>query len=353
MHRLELSRVKRTFTTHRVPAAALGWYTPVAQPPAIGDLLVAEVLSLGKHSSIEDCSGLTLSIFPGDQIVGAFGNRYATDQYEGYVPEVPVTECDMLSIGGVCGEVRSAHSSMSVPTRLRVLGAVCDEEGQPINLATFAIPRRRALPHGQVILVVGASMNSGKTTTVGTLVRALTRSGHHVVAAKVTGTAAGKDGRYFASCGASTVLDFTHCGVPSTYMLAPSELVAIFQRLLSNLYAERPDYIVLEIADGIFQRETRMLLASDVVRSSVDHLFFAANDSLSAECGARRLRAEDWPLRAVTGMVTTSPLAMREVEEEVGLPCLNIEALLSERLLGLLEHGNSVALGQAAIGHAA
>lgn len=345
MQRIELSQFKRTYATHLAPDRALAGYTQPTAEPRIGDLLAAEVLSLGKHSTIENVDGLTLNIFPGDRIIGAFGHRYATDQFEGSVPAVWNETCDLLSIGGVCGEVVSAHSAMGMPTRLRLLGAVCDAQGRPLNLRHFARSAPKTLPAGQVILVVGTSMNSGKTTTVGTLARALSRAGFRVAAAKVTGTAAGKDGRFFASCGANPVLDFTSCGLPSTAMLGREELLLVYHELLNRLAATGPDYTIVEIADGIFQRETRMLLESPMVRASVDHLFFTAGDSLGAECGVRRLRAADWPLRAVAGLVTASPLASREVEVETGVPCLSIARMLDGSLLELLGVDQSLAIG--------
>lgn len=338
MKQLDVCQVKRPYTTHLVPASACFGYTEPVNPPRIGDLLVAEVISLGKHSTIESTTGQIINIFPGDIFIGAFGNRYATDQYEGYVPAQWPETCDLLSIGGVCGEVVSAHSSMAAPTRLRVLGALCRADSRPLNLRSFALTAPVMPSSGQTILVVGTAMNSGKTTTVGTLVRALHRAGFRVAAAKLTGTAAGKDGRYFMSCGASPVFDFTTCGFPSTYLLSEAELLGICHDLFNWLDATAPDFSVIEIADGIFQRETRMLLNSTLLRDRVDHLFFAANDSLGAVCGVQTLQAEGWPVRAVTGVVTASPLCMREVESVINVPCLSIDAIVNgAQLLPLLQ----------------
>lgn len=350
MNRIDLRQVKRTYTTHIVPDEACAGYVAPSGRPQIGDLLVAEVASTGKHTAVETINGLTVNIFPGDLIIGAFGNRYATDQYEGYVPAAWYDRCDLLSIGGVCGEVCSAHTSMGAPTRLRVLGALCDGQGRPLNLRDFARPAPARLPAGQVILVVGTSMNSGKTTTVGTLARALHRAGMRVAAAKITGTAAGKDGRFFQSCGADPVFDFTYCGFPSTYLLDQHDLLAIFDDLSRRLAVAAPDFSIIEIADGIFQRETRLMLESDELRARVDHVFFSAGDSLGAECGVRRLCAEGWPVRAVTGLVTASPLAMREVEEVVGVPCLSIERLMTgDVLLSLLGASRVLAIGDSQV----
>jgi len=309
---------------------------PRTHAPQIGDLVVAEVLQLGRHTTIETRSGVVLHLFPGDRIVGAFGNRYATDQYEGYLPQQPEDACDLLSVGGLCGEVVSRHDKMVDPTRLRLLGAVGGPDRQPLNLRTFALPLCPGSGDGKLILVVGASMNAGKTTTVGTLARALRQAGRRVAAAKVTGTAAGKDGRYFISCGAHPVLDFTAAGYPSTYLLDLPELMRIHRTLVGHLQEQQPDYIIVELADGIFQRETRMLLDHEGFRAGVDHVFFAAGDSLAVECGVRCLRDYGLPVRATAGAITQSPLGMREAEAATGIPCLSIERMLAGEVLEIL-----------------
>jgi hypothetical protein len=111
----------------------------------------------------------------------------------------------------------------------------------------------------------------------------------------------------------------------------------VYHNLISQLRATNPDYIVVEIADGIFQRETRMLLENPFFRETVDHVFFAATDSLAAECGARYIQGYGLPLRALAGVVTMSPLATREAEEATGMPCLGIERILAGEALALLD----------------
>jgi hypothetical protein len=338
MRPLDHDVTKHGYATHAVPFAAMAGTIPPEGLPEAGDLALAEVLELGRHATLETRQGVTTSLFPGDRLLVAFGNRYATDQYEGYVPRHPVGECDLLSIGGVCGEVVSMHDAMTPPTRLRLLGAVCDRAAQPLNLRSFALPVPSAEPleRPEVVLVVGSSMNSGKTTTVGTIARSLCRAGNHVAALKVTGTAAGKDGRFFASSGAQPVLDFTDAGHPSTYLLELDELLLVYRKLLGHARAAGPDYVVIEIADGIFQRETRMLLESGVLHETVDHVFFAANDSLSAESGVRALRRAGLPVRATTGVVTRSPLAAREAEATTDLPCISVERMIEGEIPRLL-----------------
>src|SRR5215217_5114349 len=229
MQLIDYPFIKYGFTTRAVPLEEMAKVVPMYAPPRFGDLLLAEVLNLGRHTKMEIRTGHTMALFPGDHIVGAFGNRYATDQYEGYVPTRPVEVCDLLSVGGVCGEVASQHVSMVDPTRLRIVGLVSDEHDRPINQRAFGLPSyalgERLESSAEVILVLGSAMNSGKTTTVGTLARALSRANFSVAAGKITGTAAGKDGRFYEACGARPVLDFSSAGYPSTYMLSLEELL--------------------------------------------------------------------------------------------------------------------------------
>lgn len=335
---LDHSTVKHSFTTRNVPLAAMVGILPPTEKPRLGELVVAEVIRLGKHTRLDDRDGAGLPIFPGDRIVGAFGSRYATHQFEGYVPHRVRETCDLLSIGGVCGRVASRHAGVRSPTKLRILGLVCDQDGRPLNQRAFALPLLGNEPHGRVIVVVGSSTESGKTTTAGTLVRALIRAGFRIGAAKVTGTAASRDTRFYVSCGARPVLDFTDAGYPSTYMLELEQLLMVQSVLLSHLWAARPDYVVIEVADGIFQRETRMLLECYQSGGILDHLFFAVTGSLEAESGVRRLQELGLPLRATSGLIARSPLAVREAEEATGVPCLSTARLLEGDALRLLGH---------------
>src|SRR5215208_2928387 len=180
MQLIDNPNIKYSFTTRAVPLDEMASVVPMYAPPRIGDLVLAEVQDLGRHNRMEIRTGVTMYLFPDDYIVGAFGNRYATDQYEGYLPTRSVEVCDLLSVGGVCGEVASQHASMVVdPTRLRILGLVGDRYGRPINQCAFGLSPYVASDSfessAEVILVVGSAMNSGKTTTAGTLARALSR----------------------------------------------------------------------------------------------------------------------------------------------------------------------------------
>ena len=67
-------------------------------------------------------------------------------------------------------------------------------------------------------------------------------------------------------CGASEGLDFTNWGFPSTYLENEETLLNLFETLYREAEALEPDYIVMEIADGLLQRETELLLNSALMQ---------------------------------------------------------------------------------------
>ena len=185
-------RLKWTYVTRLVPQTAVAAIGPNSKTPESGDVVVARVYAIAAHDHIEDPVGRAQRLYPGDLIVGAYGNRYATDVYEGYVPRGPQTH--LLTASGLIGTVASAHEAVKEPTKLEICGALSGEDGRPLTLAAFASPAPPpVVPPLGTIVVVGSSMNAGKTTTVVSIVRGLTQAGLVVGAGKVTGSGSGKD----------------------------------------------------------------------------------------------------------------------------------------------------------------
>lgn len=143
------------------------WYSYTDKSPVAGDAVYGKVVRLGNHSTLENRSGRMHMLNDGTRAIFVFGNRYAPDHYEGFVPSAPATEVDMLAKSGVVGEVRAKNSSLKDPTRVRVLGYVCKEDGTPISTLDNPLisPRRtdKGNRRSKLILVVGTSMNSGKS----------------------------------------------------------------------------------------------------------------------------------------------------------------------------------------------
>lgn len=325
------------FATHIIPHTAMHGLVPLHRMPSVGDVVLTKVLTRGQIGAIEDRHSTPTKIFPGDQIVTVFSNHHAPDHCVQNVPSQAVTTCDLLSSGGVCGASSLTHTTKQVPTRLRLLGAICNPNGEPLNQRQFGLQPCRMAGGGDVIAVIDATGTSGKTDTISTLVRVLSQDGLRVAVARLTGIATSNERHFYARCGAQPVLDFTDAGYPATTMLRLRELLHITDTLVSHLRASGADYILIELADGIFQRETRLLLDQPGFKASIDHVIFAAGDSLSAAYGVRYCQQRGLPLRAVSGTLTRNPQMMREVEERMGMPCLNMTQMIAgEQLLQVL-----------------
>lgn len=331
-------KIKWTYVTHRVEPRYAARVAPLSQDEDPGILVLARVLTIGRHKEVEDVQGIRRMLFPNDVIAGAMGHRYATDQYEGRASARGATG-HLLGIGGVCGEVVSKNERMLDPTCLEWIGCLVDEEGGPLHLRRFALQPRRDASQGRprTILAVGSAMNSGKTTSAAHVIRCLTQDGRRVSAAKVTGTACRKDPRIMEDAGAIRVLDFTHYGFPSTSRCPSNEILALAADIRATLLEDDPEFIVYEIADGVLQRETKILLEDPQFRSTIDAVLFTGADSISCEGGVRYLRSLGYNVVATAGIVANSQLGMSEVRAVTGIPCLSGQMILNGELKRALE----------------
>src|SRR5262249_20177031 len=120
----------------------------------------------------------------------------------------------------------------------------------------------------------------------------------------------------------------------STANLEKEELLSIAGRVRASLQMHDPDFVIIEIADGILQRETAMMLADDAFRATMDAVTFSGPDALSCDAGVRRLRSLGGPeLLTTAGPVANSMLGIAEVEASCGVRCLSGEMILNGALL--------------------
>jgi hypothetical protein len=312
-------------------------YSFADHEPRCGDVVYGKVTRLGFHSNLENKSGRLHVLNDGSKSIFVYGNRYAPDHYEGRVPDRPSVEVDLLSRSGIVGIVKSKNSALKDPTRIRILGYAVDAEGHVLNTRDYPliVPSerpRKATSRAKMVLVVGSSMNSGKSMTASACCWALSTIGYNVRASKVTGTASLKDILHMNDAGASVYNDFTHFGYPSTYLLEEAELLRIF-RDIDLKFANNPkNFWVVELADGVLQRETAMLLASPEVQSRIHRLVFCAGDALGCIGGLKVLQ-ERFGLvpDAISGIVASSPLARMELNDYTSVPTFdNLERSLEQ-----------------------
>jgi hypothetical protein len=286
--------------------------------PHVGDVALVQVKTIGHHTRITTAGGEKVRLYPEDVLAGVFGNRYATDAFEGEV--VNTDDLHLLTDAGMIGTVRSRHQDTGRPTRLQFLGYLADEAGSRLNLKAL---RHQEVSRGvaigaptnarkRLLLVVGTAMNSGKTTTAARLARALLRQGMRVAACKLTGSVSHRDRGEYCATGVHDARDFSDYGFPSTYLASEEELLGLFEAMLADVAHARPDAVVCEIADGILQRETRLLLGHEAVRRRVSGVVLTAPCAASALFGVASLEKQGHSVVAVSGRITNSPLFMRE-----------------------------------------
>ncbi len=336
--------IKKAIICKKVQAYNIDTRFNAVYVPKAGDVAIFKVLEIGKHQAIQSESGKNAYIFPGDYIMGAFGNRYATNQFEGYVPKQVEERYQILGQGGCVGVLASTHAKLQLigATQLMLVGYVTNKHGKIINTeylhtqpVQFDMNMHRSY---KTILSVGSSMDSGKTTSAAYLARGLKRAGKRVGFIKLTGTVFSKDKRFVKDCGAEKALDFSDLGFPSTYMYGLEDLLKIYATLLQQLTAINPDYIIIEIADGLLQRETSLLLHDFGFMSTVDHILLSCADSLGVLSGLDFLSKINFRPFGISGSINASPLLVEETKRATKIPVLDLDDLSNAQILNAIEN---------------
>lgn len=306
-------------------------YITLDKCPEVGDVVFGEIIRVGQHGTLENVSGRIHSTHIGSKALFVFGNRYAPDYYEAFIPESMPQQCDLLARSGLIGFVKTKNALIKDPTRIKVLGYGVDGQGNVINTRRFPLinPKETAKKknRAKLVLVVGTAMNAGKSMAAGACVWSLASMGHGVRGSKLTGTASLQDILRMNDAGAEYYNDFTHLGYPSTYMLSEEEVLDVFNKIDLKFANNSKNFWVVEFADGILQRETAMLLAHPDVKSRIHRLIFAAQDAFGVVGGIRVLKEKyDLVPDAISGVCSSSPLHIRELKEFTDIPVFNSAA---------------------------
>ncbi len=282
--------------------------------PNVGDIALVRVEQVGHHASMINISNRKLRLYHGDLIVGVFGNRYATDAVEAEVSGFG--NLSLLTSAGMIGTVRSKHQDFGKPTSLSFVAFLNDADGRRVNLK-----RLRSLGTGEestvnnLVVIVGTGMNCGKTTCVSKLVKQLCNEGLKVGACKLTGSVSNRDQDEMRSAYAKATLDFSDYGFPSTYLATREELLALFSVMMSDLGKANVDLVLLEMADGVLQRETSLLLSEPAVKEAMMGIVLTADSAPAALYAVDELKKLGHRVIAVSGRLTSSPLFVKEFQK--------------------------------------
>jgi hypothetical protein len=309
------------------PRPRAGWDT--------GDFVVCEMLDAGPLR-IEVPSGEDDSIRLGDRLVGVLGRRAATLQAVGDWRAVEEDLLlDTLTPAGVLGRCTSASIPPPPMARLRYLGhAVRDSE--PVTMRGVVEPVPSRALEAPVVLIIGTSMDAGKTVSAAAIVRELTGMGRRVAGAKLTGVGRYRDILAMRRAGAYYITDFVEAGLPST-VVPPDTYEAALRHICSALASHQPDVVVAEAGASPLEPycgdvAVRMLAGN--VRMTV----LCASDPY-AVVGVMTAFGKEPDL--IAGRATSTEAAIALVEKLASIPALNLlnpasapelASLLRERL---------------------
>ncbi len=287
--------------------------------PEVGDCVLVKITKVANHSRMFTDDNQYSRVYQNDHIIGVLGTRYATDAY--HATKIDVANLHMLTNGGLLGTVCDSHNSMKNPTKVELVGYLCDDGGVRINFKEVLFRRAQQFPADiHPVFTVGTGMNSGKTTSTARLGQALASQGLRVAILKLTGSASHRDIHEFNATGAAFAADFSDYGFPSTYLTTLAELEGLYGRMLNDAAAVSPDVVLIEIADGVYQRETEALLNSSVIRSSTSGVVLTAACAASAIAIDQSVKRMGWDPIAVTGLITNAPLFVQEFSDRSETP---------------------------------
>jgi len=228
------------------------WTEPFESRPlerehwATGDFVVGRVV--GEQNRLYRCetkSGRMTDMVRGDLLVGALGRRAATLEGVGDWRAVGADgRMEALTSAGLLGKSTSISPMFPNMMHLQYVGHAI-RGGSKVTMREFVIPAAPRPLEIPVVLLIGTSMSSGKTTAGRVIIRALKYMGLSVAAAKLTGSARYRDILQFRDAGASYVIDFVDAGLPST-VCEESTYREAFDLMISKVAAHNADVLVAE-----------------------------------------------------------------------------------------------------------
>ena len=300
--------------------------TDECEQPRAGDVVVVRALTdSATYNMLELPTGRLAKINPGDVLIGVLGRRRALKGFVGDVPETVHSgdQLHLLNMGGVIGYCTGHHSSLSDAIRLEVIGLVCDEAGRVRNIGDHALTPRATLGESApLVLIAGACMNSGKTYCATELIKQATRAGLRVAAAKLSGVACLRDTLNMADHGAIATASFLDCGLPST--VGVGDLAPVAKAVIARLNESAPDFIVIEMGDGILGGySVESVFDDQELRDAAAAIIFCASDYVGAWGGIELFRRRGIEIDLVAGSVTDSKMGEEYIEREFGVPAGN------------------------------
>lgn len=212
---------------------------------ATGDYSVGEVTETSRTTLIELASGRMIEVAVGDLVVGALGVRAATLESVGSWRDIGNDlRMQVMTGAGLLGRVTSQSTFISKPIELVYRGHLF-RSGRKLRMPDFVPTNSESRIECPVLLLIGTSMSSGKTTSARVIIRRLKKMGLRVVGAKLTGAGRYRDVLSMSDAGADAIVDFVDAGLPST-VCDESVYLGALRNILGRIAELKPDVLVAE-----------------------------------------------------------------------------------------------------------
>ena len=293
-----------------------------------GDLVVGRVKRVSpNYPNLEVPGGGQVLLKESKTLVGVLGERRALNGFSGKAPSRLRLgmRLHLLNMGGVIGQCTGFHRNLEWPTEIEYLGTVRGNSGA-LNIKNFALPIvNKLLPQIPVVMVVGTCMDSGKTLVCKQLLKYFSKKGFSISAGKVTGVAAQRDVISMEKSGAKKVLSFFDFGLVST--TGQGSLVPVAHSMVHYLSSSKPDFILLEMGDGIVgaYRGSDLLEDAELMDRCVS-IILCANDLMGVWGGLQWITQPDGENQSkvlISGRVTDSTEGVRFIEQNWNLAAAN------------------------------
>ncbi len=187
-----------------------------------------------------------------------------------------------------------------------------------------------------MVLIIGTSMDAGKTVAATAIVRELKAMGRRVAGAKLTGVGRYRDILAMGEAGADCILDFVDAGLPST-VVPEEEYAAALRILCSMLAAAEADVVVAEAGASPLEPYNGALAVA-MLGERVCATVLCASDPYAVVGVISAFGARP---DLVDGRASSTSAGIALIDKLVGIPALNmldpdsgpgLRAFLSERL---------------------
>ncbi len=296
-----------------------------------GDVCAFELPAEALPIVVEEVSGRSLMLAPGDIFLATPGYRESTRWVVGGIPIgglVPDEKYWVLAQAGIIGNfLGDSPGSKGHLGEVRYLGAVRIRGDQNLNIRDFAVSSEPGKPDHAALLyaVLGTSAEVGKTTAGIGIIRSLLQSGHTTIAVlKATGTSSIGELLAYRDFGAAHAFDCVDFGLPTTYPSDRAGIEGIFDRALDYCLGMSADAVIVECGGDFLGANVPVFLQRLKSRRSDCKIVLAAADALGAMGGKLMLHEMGFSVDLITGLCTDTPTLRQRTEKLCGIPAINM-----------------------------